>query len=203
MEVFLVQCILPAIASPSSAGMKIVQEMIGMGLFFRAKHDPAICIPQRRVLDFFWFAGLISGASASFYAGNPFVSTMRAASSGCVSISGLLSVLLLPLLFSAFAVYICQIRLLFPIVFVKAFCFSFVAMGIDSAFGSAGWLVRILLLFGSGFSLPILWWFWNRLLASKPDRILSDFVTAMTAIAVIACFDHWMIAPFLANLIVQ
>ncbi len=174
-----------------------------MDLFFRTKHNPAFQLSFCRVLDFFWIAGLVSGAVTSFYAGDSFVSTMRTAASGCVSISALLSVLLLPLLFSAFAVYICQIRLLFPVAFAKAFCFSFIAMAVDSAFGSAGWLVRMLLLFSSGASLPVLWWFWNRSIVSPQDHNLSDFVTAILAIAVIAGFDHWLVAPFLTGLISQ
>lgn len=197
----LVQCVLPACTSPSFTSIMDLQEMDGMDLFLRKKHDIQLCALLQRHLCFSWLAGLISGAGASVLAGDTLVSAMRAASSGCVSISGLLSVLLLPLLFSALAVYICQIRLLFPIAFVKAFCFSFAAMAVDRAFGSAGWLVRLLLLFGSGASLPVLWWFWVRLITSRQNHILGDFVAAMTAISVIACFDHWIIAPFLTDLI--
>ena len=173
-----------------------------MDLLYK-EYNPVFGIPLRRVLDFFWLSGLASGAAASIYAGDSLVSMMRAASVGCVSISGLLSVLVLPLLFSAFAVYIRQIRLLFPIIFIKAFSFSFVSMALDSSFGSAGWLMRILLPFGTSVSLPVLWWFWNRSITSRQNQVLTDFVAALSVISVAAAFDYWLIVPFLADLISQ
>ena len=172
-----------------------------MDLFFYAKHNPLSGISLRRVLDYFWFAGLIFGTSASMYTGDSIFPMMRAAVFGGMSISGALSVLLLPLLFSAFAVYIHQTFLLLPIAFCKAFLFSFVAMGLKGVFGSVGWLFSILLLFADGLSLVVLWWFWNRSFISSQSQLLLDFIAALISIAAVGSADYLFIAPFLADLI--
>ena len=94
-----------------------------------------------------WTLGLIAGAFSSVSAGDILLPTMRAALCSGVSISGLLTVTLLPLLFSALAVYISKPMLLLPIAFGKGFLYSFWAGGILRLFGSSGWLVQLLLMF--------------------------------------------------------
>lgn len=55
-------------------------------------------VPQRSLICA-WFFGLAAGVGLSFLADDSFLSTMRAAASSHVSIIGLLSAILLPLLF--------------------------------------------------------------------------------------------------------
>ncbi len=145
-----------------------------------------------------WLLGLVSGSFFSVSAGNSFLLTMRAAASSHVSIFGLLASILLPLLFSAFAVYISQPWLLVPIAFGKAFFFSYLALAVLSAFGSAGWLIRWLLMFSDSLSLPVLWWYWLRAVSGR--RKFADTAAAFLAALVIGSVDFYMISPVLANL---
>lgn len=152
------------------------------------------------VLACAYFIGLFSGVLISMSASDALVSTMRAAVFGRVSIFGLLSTILLPLLFSAFAVYISRPVLLIPIAFFKAFLFSFLGMGILAAFGSAGWLVRCLLMFSDILTMPLLWWYWIRSSSNQGTCQRSSLVCA-AAVCLIGSLDYCVISPFLANLI--
>lgn len=157
-------------------------------------------VPQRSLICA-WFFGLAAGVGLSFLADDSFLSTMRAAASSHVSIIGLLSAILLPLLFSAFAVYISQPQLLLPVAFCKAFLFSYLAFGVTAAFGTAGWLVRGLLMFSDCLTLPLLWWFWLRCLRIPKEDATHCFFFACAAALLIGCVDYCTVSPFLANLI--
>lgn len=152
-------------------------------------------------LAFGWILGLVSGFLFSLYAGDSLSTTMRAAASGCVSIPGLLSAIFLPLLFSAFAVYISQPWLLIPIAFGKAFLFSYLGVGVMAAFGSAGWLIRWLLMFSDSCSLPLLWWYWLRAVSGQRCFAVRNTAAAFAVALIIGSVDYCMVSPVLANLI--
>lgn len=144
--------------------------------------------------------GLISGVLISMSASDALCSAMRAAVYGRVSIPGLLSAILLPFLFSALAVYISSSWLLIPIAFGKAFLFAFLGTGILGAFGSAGWLVRLLLMFSDIASMPLLWWYWRKSLCGS-GHFTRNAVVAAGFVLLIGSVDYCVISPFLANLI--
>ena len=171
-----------------------------MDLFFRLNLSFLRCKPTRRVLASFWAAGLLLGALAAISADDLLASTMRTAVSGGMSISGLLSALLLPLLFSAFAVYVSK-PLLLPVVFLKAFLFAYTGAGILAAFGSAGWLIACLLMFSDALMLPLLWCFWLRSVSQPRRELLRSGAFCLAGAALIGCFDYCLVAPFLASLI--
>lgn len=146
-----------------------------------------------------WFLGLVSGVLFSMSASGVIGSAMRAALRSRVSIIGLLSAMLLPLLLSAFAVYIGAPAFLLPIVFVKAFLIAWMGAGILSAFGSAGWLIRILLMFGDSLSLPFLWWYWQK--ATAELHSWRHCILVAVCMLSIGCLDYYVVSPFLVNLI--
>lgn len=156
-----------------------------------------------RFLGYSWILGLIFGGLAAVFVSNDVSSLMHAASVSRVSIVGLLSVYLFPLLFSALAVYMNLPYLLLPICFLKAVSFSYLAMGVSIAFGSAGWLVRLLLMFSDLASFPILWWFWSRSRSGSHGSLLRFFTAALCLAAVFGSIDYCLVAPFLANLLSQ
>lgn len=128
-------------------------------------------------------------------------SLMRQALFCQVSIVGLATVSILPFLLSAFAVLISCPVLLPVIVFSKAFLFGTCAAALDLTFGSAGWLVRMLLMFSDIASLPVLYWLWLRCSSLNPRGLLRDFLFALLVTGCIGGIDIWIIAPFLASVI--
>lgn len=159
------------------------------------------CKGPKVLLACAWFLGLVTGILFSISASDSLFPTMRAAVSGCVSISGLLSAMLLPLLFSAFAVYISQPLLLIPIAFLKALIFSFLGMSIMAAYGSAGWLVRFLLMFSDCMMLPFLWWYWLQAISCPRRAAVRNTALVFVIAVMIGSFDYCVISPFLAKVI--
>ena len=159
------------------------------------------CRTSRVLLAIFWITGLLLGTLTSLLADDLLFSTMRMALCGGMSILGLLVALLLPLLITAFAVYISQPLLFLPLSFLKAFLFSFVGAGLLTAFGSSAWLLRILLMFADSLTLPLLWWVWLRVLSDEYSSPMRSTLVAAAFVALIGCFDYVYVAPFLALLI--
>lgn len=169
---------------------------------FLFTHLPALrCKESIFHLACAWILGLVSGTLFSFFTGNHLVSLMRAAVFSRVSIVGLLSALTLPVLFSAFAVYILQPWLLIPIAFFKAFLFSYLSFGLLAAFGSAGWLIHLLFMFGDILMLPLLWSYWLKSLSDTRSNTVYCTIPILIIGSIIGCAEYRFISPFLANLI--
>jgi len=126
---------------------------------------------------------------------------MRLASVCPVSIVGLASVTFLPFLFSAFAVYFSHTQFLLPICFLKAFMFSCCAFSATWSFGSAGWLVRLLLQFTDICTLPLLCWFWIRHKSGELSRFWQDIVLCGLLVTVVCVVDYCIVSPYLVSLI--
>lgn len=151
-------------------------------------------------LALFWSAGLFAGCVFYRNTGDSTVSLMCGALNGAVSIVSLLSVILLPFLLSAFAVYLSRPSFLFLIAFAKAFSLAFVSAGLLSAFGSAGWLARLLLMFSDCCTVPLLWLYWLRY--SGKSRKFSPKGTCGTILLVclVGIFDFYYVSPIPAML---
>lgn len=147
------------------------------------------------------FLGHFLGVCFSLCASSSFLSMMRMAVSSPVSIVSLLSAILLPFLISAVAVYLDRPVLLLPVAFVKAFCFSWVGLGVLSYFGSAGWLIWFLLMFSDCCSLPVLYWYWRRHIRENSSFDWSVSILVLSILVLIGAFDYCFISPFLANII--
>lgn len=156
---------------------------------------------SRMLLAFSWLAGLFSGLAAGISAGGSLVSMMRGALVGSVSIVGLLCASVLPFLFSAFAVFLSQPKLLLPVAFAKAFLLSFVGLGVQQAFGCAGWLVRRLLCFSSCAASPVLYLYWLRHISGGRRFSAPEAVLTFSLCLLAGSIDFSIVAPFLARLI--
>ena len=152
------------------------------------------------ILAFCWCAGLLTGCFLANHAGNIHSSMMRRAVSCPVSIASLV-VLLLPFLFSAFAVYLSKTWLFLPFCFLKAFQFAFVASLVSTAFGSFGWLIRLLLLFSDGCTIPVLLWIWFRWIGSGGRKAVQQIAVCAILGCVAWSVDYFVVSPFLGMLI--
>ena len=151
------------------------------------------------VLAVFFLLGLIFGTLAAGSAGAFFLSAMRAVAGSHVSFMGLLSSLVPPFLFSAFAVYLGRPLLLVPIAFWKAFLFSYLVSGLFSAWGSAGWLITALVMSGRICALPLLWWYWLRHIRGRRFEP-GVFCLILGSLILIGILEFHLIAPFLGTI---
>ena len=143
--------------------------------------------------------GLLAGSLASAGAQAVFLDG-RQSLAQYAGISGFVPTVL-PLLISGFAVYAKWPLLLVPTAFWKAFSFSYVGIGVIHAWGSAGWMVMGLAMFGSLCALPVLWWYWLRHIGGEgfSGRI---FLPALGAMILISWVDLAVISPFLTNILI-
>lgn len=151
------------------------------------------CRASAWALAFFFLAGLISGAIASFRCGPEYISLMRVIPCGSVSIVRLYLLLLVPFLLS-YASWVLDSVLLFPICFCRAFLFSFVHTGFCASYGPSGWLIRWLVLFSDCASLPLLYLFWCRRLKGREEKHAMDFFL-LALLLLIGMVDYCMILP--------
>ena len=152
------------------------------------------------LLAFVFTAGLAAGCFLCSSAEAGSVSWIRGVQTGSVSMGGLLSVICLPFLFSAAAVYMNRIWLLMPIAFCKALSFVQVSLGISKAYGSAGWLMRFLLMFADIACLPVLVFFWIRYGCGGKKMSWRTVLGLFAISAAVSCFDFCVISPILVDL---
>jgi hypothetical protein len=143
---------------------------------------------------------IFCGIAAVSCAGTQVSSLMREAFIRPVSIVSLAITVFLPLLISAFAVFTSRLWVLYPLAFYKAFVFSFSAYGALIAFGSAGWLIRFLLLFSDFLLLPVLYFFWHRQISGSGKKFKSDFTVCSLIAAAVCGLDLTVISQFLSGL---
>ncbi len=148
------------------------------------------------ILAFCFLTGLLFGLLL-FREAQFSVALMRGALDGTVSIVRLLSVILLPFLFSAFAVYFSKPRALYLIAFLKAMTFAFVSAGVRLSFGSAGWLAQGLMMFSDCLTLPLLWLYWAQNVSAGRGFQLKELLSFAGCACLIGCLDYFIIVPFL------
>lgn len=152
------------------------------------------------LLAVFWIAGMLTGLHISNTVNAFDNSLMRAAVLSGVSMVGLLAVVLFPLILSAIAVYFSVPLFFFLLSFGKAFGFAFCSFRILTAFGSAGWLVRWLLLFSDTCMSVVLLWFWIRNINGIGASSKKDLAVCAAFALLIGCFDYFVVSPFLRML---
>ena len=152
------------------------------------------------ILAFCWCAGLLTGCYFANCAGNTHYSMMRRAASCSVSIAGLV-VVLLPFLFSAFAVYLSKTWLFLPLSFFKAFRFAYLAGIVSASYGSAGWLIRLLLFFTDGLEIAVLLWIWFRWIGEGTKQAIREITGGAILCVMVWIMDYFVVSPFLGKLI--
>lgn len=143
----------------------------------------------------------MSGIWLWYASGASLISLMRSILYGSVSIMRLVFLLFLPFLLSALAVFCFGPRSIYPVAFGKGLLFSFVSMGVFSCFGSGGWLVWMFLCFSEIVTVPLLYWFWLRLLGGNHVAGLKESLLLLAPVFLIGSIDHCLITPFFADLI--
>lgn len=154
------------------------------------------------ILAFSWIVGLVSGFLLSYHAGDSLCSLMRGCVYSSVSIVWFLSVSIFPFLFSALAVFLSFPQLLFVICFIKALLYGFLFVGLDFAWGSAAWLIRIAVLLDDLILMPICYWFWHiHISGEKKCSVTKCGLIIFGVILVVFGIDRLTI-PFFADVFI-
>lgn len=152
-------------------------------------------------LAFFWtfsiFAGIILGSKSV-----PHISSlMLSAASDSMSITGMFLIYILPLIFSIISIRLKVSLLILPLSVIKGFFNGFLSASVCVAFGSAGWLICLLLLFTNSVSSVFLMWFWFKYLHNPNSHLMRYFIICVTFSICMFAFDVFVISPFLSAVI--
>ena len=150
------------------------------------------------ILAFSWTLGLVFGICS--VAAGSFGPAFQQAADVSPSFFSIISVLLLPLVISLLALYAGQRWVIFPLAFLKALSFAYVGWSVIATFGSAGWLIRLLMMFSDCATVPLLWWFWRKALTSEFDALVPPSIAVALTIFGIGIVDYGVISPFLVSL---
>ncbi len=143
-----------------------------------------------------WLTGLLLGFCAAKSAGTTLIWAVKGAAYGSVSLLRLLLICVLPFLICCAAIYLNENWLLLFGCLYEAFSFGFCAVGIGLTFGSAGWLIRFLLLFSDCMSLPAML-FICLFFAGKHTHIKALSIVSIVYATAVAVFDYLCIVPLL------
>lgn len=147
-----------------------------------------------------WFLGLLIGVEIA--AGADSSSFLWMLSDGfTVSISGLLSVVVLPFLLTAIAVLFSGSILLLAVVFFKALCVGWLGYGIALIFGEASWLAQFILMFSDVFITPLLMLFWIRSADVQLPLRKVELLFCFAVSLVVWGMDVLIISPFSASIL--
>ena len=133
-----------------------------MARFFHPGFFPSFRKYGSLLLALSGICGFITGLFLYSMAGSADSSLMYAVLFCRVSIVDLMIPFLFIFSISACAVYMKFPQMLLAVCFGKSALHGFVCLFLMSAFGTAGWLIRPLAVFGGTFHLILLYWYWYR-----------------------------------------
>ena len=172
-------------------------------MHLRSGFRSLICRMKHPAFSFLFFCGssLVLGTFLAAFADSSAFSWMRLAIYSRLSIVCYLVAQFLPLLIAAYAVVISKLWLLHFICSCKLFSIAFMGSLIWIAFGSAGWLIRLLFLFSDILLVPVLFWFCFRRVMAYRNGSKRDFGICICVITVVSLINLLFISPFLERII--
>lgn len=150
-------------------------------------------------LLFCWIIGFFAGVFVSFIFVPSFSSLMHGLVLEPVSIVGNMICIFLPLALSVISIISCKPEIILLVCFVKAVSFGFCGMLVSSVFGSASWMIRLLLLFSDTVFITVLFWLWLRHFDRQIPCDFDCYVCLMVGI-LIAGIDYFVVGPVLQGL---
>lgn len=153
-------------------------------------------------LAFIWSIGLLFGIAAANRSALFLTPMIRSCAVTAVSFWGLSVVTVLFFLLCAYAVIFCK-ALVYIFIACKGFAFGYCICGVAAAFGSAGWLIRGMLLFANiGAILPLFYFIIHHFFCEK-RFCFCCFAVCLTASLFAVYLDHFFVSPFLVKLLLS
>ncbi len=90
--------------------------------------------------------------------------------------------------------------MIYPLVFIDAFCRGFCAMCVIGFFGSSAWLLRSMVLFSTGCVSIIVWYMLLSCLQGTAKRSVADIIVVAAIPMVATIIDYSFVSPYLLNL---
>ena len=178
--------------SPLFLNWKIKSFLVGCWIF---------CKRAFFLLAFVWFLGLESGRFYAAQSNNTYLLLMRVAAMTRPSIIGLAVSVLLPFLITIGSVYFARPSIIYILAFLWAELFGYSSACLQLMFGSAGWLIRLLLFFTDGWAILLLLWIWLRWIGGGARQAIREITFCGILCSVVWIIDYFVVSPFLGMLI--
>ncbi len=149
----------------------------------------------------FWVLGLVLGTLFSAGPDASLLIWMRSLLTGRMSIVFMLVFAVLPFLISAYAVFIHRQEILCGVCFCKAFCLAANGVLLQSAFGSAGWLLQPMFQFSDLLLAPVFCWFFLGSYGMTERDVLRRHGICLAWVLAAVLIGYFVVMPFGADLI--
>ena len=173
-----------------------------MVCFFRSDCNRLSSDFLRRIILALWCLGLLIGAYVACVPVEFAESELRLY---CQSQNFLFVFLvrIVPVLFLLLATLISNVVYWFPVVFGKAFLFSYVGTRVVLSFGLSSWIICFLMLFGELLVLPAYFLFLFETIPQCRRGLSRKCVFAVLAILTASYIEFTYVAPFFDRLILR
>ena len=159
-------------------------------LMYRQKCVLVNKLSQIRLSNLFflsaWFFGSLTSLYIISFVPDSTLFLFRSILHNRTTLFGLILVQMLPLLMSCFTFWLRKPEFAYPVIFFKAFSFSYCLFGIFLLYDTAGWMMRWVILFSASCSILPLIWFWYRNFPRRGVSFNKD-VCICTFIVILFC----------------
>ena len=171
-----------------------------MGRFLHLIFSWFHCKRHRVIFSLVWIIGLISGTVICLMDEPIIFPDCFPAFFGDLNFCGLFSALIFPFFLTALIILFSQQWLLVPVIYLKAFFFSFAAISLAKSLGSSAGIITVLCLFSDFLTLPFLWFLWQRsTFGTNSSSFRAGLVSAIAVFAV-CFFDVHYLVPYVVQL---
>lgn len=170
-----------------------------MRKFFERISHSLNCNYRVVILAIFWLLGIALGYMFATFVAQNAQFIFRSYIENQTSVLRLWVVHFFPFICAVFAHRFSLFYIFYLLNFVKAVSYSFCNFCVIFAFGSAGWLVRILFLFTDAFSSLLLFYFSLGCLCNRSIR-KTEYLIIFFSVAVVCIIDGLTVSPFLSSL---
>ena len=164
------------------------------GLYIQNRNTP--CIIRVSILAFLWVFSTIVGWLVSSN-DTHILSLMPAATQCSLSIIGVLTISILPLVITIAGLVTNKFVIIYILYIIKAFSAGYLLYAISCVYGSSGWLIQSLLLFSGNWTCLLILWITFRHIRHRSRALSKDAFFSIVACFAIAIIDYLYIAPFL------
>ena len=152
------------------------------------------------ILAFCWIIGLWCGASYFLTTMDSYSVLMRTLPDSRVSIVGLLVNLFSLLIVYLAACHLIPNAVIYLIVLMKAVVFSYGLAGACTFYGTAGWLIHLLISFTDAFTIVPFLWFLIRSIHGHRCTLNRDAIACLCVYSIIFAIDFFCISPFFLHI---
>lgn len=150
-----------------------------------------------------WLAGLAAGVLVAIQSSAIHNSLTQSLPYSRLSVVGFLVSLIAPFLLSAIFIKISLFGLIIPLIFGKAFSYSWCVCLLLISYPGSGWLLCRLLVFSDFIVTVLLLWYWFRGLDQKNNRRQNDLLLCLVIALAIGCIDCCVISPLGISLLLH